>query len=254
MNLTMLLGVVLFADESLLEDCRRPGGLKALAASTRSVLRNRHYVGYAMAIAFTTGAMFGYISASPFVLQNIIGLSPAGYSAVIGACSLAVAAGSAIATRVVDKISPRPAAIGGLIVLVIIAALLLLTVTVGHVLTWATIALMACFMASVGFNYPNTTTLAMAEVRHAAGTGSALLGFLQYGAGALTPPLVGIAGHTSAVPMGIVMLAATLAALTALLLLTRGPAPCHDYLEKRLPALALDGNNRDSSAACAEHT
>jgi hypothetical protein len=77
----------------------------------------------------------------------------------------------------------------------------------------------------------------------------ALLGFLQYGAGALTPPLVGIAGHSSAVPMAIVMLAA----LTALLLLTRGPAPCYEHLDKTLPALALNMNNRNSPR-CAEHT
>src|SRR5262249_44576741 len=50
-------------------------GLKALAASTRSVLRNRHYVGYATTITLTTSAVFGYIAASPFVLQDIIGLS-----------------------------------------------------------------------------------------------------------------------------------------------------------------------------------
>jgi MFS transporter, DHA1 family, multidrug resistance protein len=249
MNLTTLFGVILFADESLPEDRRRPCGLKALASSTRSVLCNRHYIGYAMTIAFTTSAMFGYISASPFVLQNIIGLSPAGYSAVIGICSLAVAAGSVAATHVVDKISPRPSAIGGLTVLLIITALLLLTVTVGHVLTWATIALMACFMASVGFNYANTTTLAMAEVRHTAGTGSALLGFLQYGAGALTPPLVGIAGHRSAVPMGIVMSSATLAALAALLLLTRGPAPSNEHLETLLPTSASNVPKTDSPSA-----
>src|SRR5262245_62551085 len=57
MSLMMLLGVLLFADESLPIDRRRPGGLKALAASTRDVLRNRHYTGYAMTIAFTTSAM-----------------------------------------------------------------------------------------------------------------------------------------------------------------------------------------------------
>jgi len=234
MNLSMLLGVVFFADESLPEGRRRPGGLKSLAASARAVLGNRHYIGYALTIAFTTSAMFGYISASPFVLQSIIGLSPAGYSAVIGACSLAVAAGSAIATRIVNTVSPRPSVLGGLIVMLIISLLLLLTVTVGHVLAWATIALMACFMAGVGFNYASTTTLAMAEVRQAAGTGSAVLGFLQYGAGAVTPPLVGVAGHSSAVPMGIVMSGATLAALAALLLLARGPSPCRGYRDETL--------------------
>jgi hypothetical protein len=38
------------------------------------------------------------------------------------------------------------------------------------------------------------------------------------------------------------------------LLLTRGPAPCYEDLEKTLPALALDVNNRNSPPRCAEHT
>ena len=46
--------------------------------------------------------MFAYMSASPFVLQSIVGLSPAGYSIIFAACSLAVAVGSAIAGRTAE--------------------------------------------------------------------------------------------------------------------------------------------------------
>jgi DHA1 family bicyclomycin/chloramphenicol resistance-like MFS transporter len=96
------------------------------------------------------------------------------------------------------------------------------------VLPWATIALMACFMGSIGFVYANATALALTEVPQAAGTGSAVLGFLQYGMGAVTPPLVGLLGEGSAIPMGVVMFgAATLAALS-MFALTRGHVPFGD--------------------------
>jgi predicted MFS family arabinose efflux permease len=72
MNMTMLFGVIVLVDESLPEDRRSPGGLKTLPASMRDMRCNRHYAGYVMTIACTTSAMFGYTSASPFVLQNII--------------------------------------------------------------------------------------------------------------------------------------------------------------------------------------
>ncbi len=90
MNMLMLLGVLLAVGESLPEHRRRPGGLKALGASTRSVLANRHYIGYTLCMAFTAAAMFAYIAASPFVLQNILGFSPTMYSLIYGACALAV--------------------------------------------------------------------------------------------------------------------------------------------------------------------
>ncbi|KUI34321.1 MFS transporter [Mycobacterium sp. IS-1496] len=225
MNLLMLLGVVFFAPESLPAERRRPGGLDAFLTSARSVLGNRHYIGYTLTMAFAAGAMFAYISASPFVLQNIIGLSPGMYSLTFGSCALAVGAGSAISARLVKSVSPRSVLRGGVFAMVTVTTLLLVTVTVGHVTAWATIGLMACFMGSVGFIYANAAMLATTEVRHAAGTGSAVLGFLQYGTGALTPPLVGLAGQADAVPMGVVMFGFALLAAASFVLLTRGHVP-----------------------------
>lgn len=40
------------------------------------------FMGWALALAFAFGCLFSYISASSFVLQNIVGLSELGYSVV----------------------------------------------------------------------------------------------------------------------------------------------------------------------------
>lgn len=63
------------------------------------MLGNRHYLGYTLVMAFAAAAMFGYIAASPFVVQNILGFSPAAYSVTFGSCALAVGAGSLISAR-----------------------------------------------------------------------------------------------------------------------------------------------------------
>jgi DHA1 family bicyclomycin/chloramphenicol resistance-like MFS transporter len=221
MNLCTLLGVVLVVNESLPEQRRRPSGLQALASGIRSVLTNRHYLGYTTSSAFITAAMFAYVSASPFVLQDIVGLSPAAYSYTFAACSLAVAAGSAVARCTVKTIAPRRVLVGGVIALMAITALMLLTVANSEVRPVPTIALMGCFMAAIGFVYGHANMLATTEVHQAAGTGSAFLGFLQYTAGAIASPLVGVAGRSSAVPMGVVMFSTTAAAAATLLILTR---------------------------------
>ena len=221
MNLSTLLGVVIFVDESLTEDRRRPSGLKALVTSMFSLLANRRYLGYVGASAFIAAAMFGYVAASPFVLQDIIGLSPTTYSYTFASFSLSLAVGSVVARATVGSVAPRRVMAGGVITLVAITALLLATVTIGGVRPWPTIALMGCFMAGIGFLYGHAAMLAITEVRHAAGTGSAIFGFAQYAAGAVVSPLVGVAGHNSAVPMGVVMFASTSAAAAALFMLTR---------------------------------
>jgi DHA1 family bicyclomycin/chloramphenicol resistance-like MFS transporter len=221
-NLCALLGVMFFVDESLPEGHRRPSGWKALALSTCDVLANRRYLGYTATTAFMTAAMFGYVAASPFVLQDIVGLSPATYSLTFASGSVAVALGGAVARLAVKRVTPRRLLVVGVFALVVITALIMLTVTIGAVRPAPTIALMGCFMADVGFLYGHAATLAAMEVHHAAGTGSSILGFLQYLAGGVASPLVGMGGHHSAVPMGVVMFGASSAAAAALLLLTRG--------------------------------
>lgn len=222
LNLLMLLGVLLLAEESLPSERRRPGGLSALVADTRRVLGNRRYLGYTLTLAFASAAMFGYISASPFVLQNIVGLSPRTYALVFGGCAVAIATTGAISARLVGTVPPRRLLVSGISAMLVVTLLMLLNVTVGGVAGVVTIALMACFMATIGFTFSNATMLATAEVRYAAGTGSAVLGFLQYGLGALASPLVGMAGEDSAVPMGAVMFGAAVIAAVALFGLTRG--------------------------------
>lgn len=222
LNLVMLLGAVFLAGESLPVADRRPAGLKAFVGSAVSVLGNRRFLGYTLSLGFASAALFSYISASPFVLQNIIGMSPRAYSLTFGGCALAVAASGVVSARLVRTVSPRKLLFGGVSAMVIVTLLMLLDVTVGGALPWATIALMACFMATLGFTFANATTLAIGEVRYAAGTGSAVLGFVQYGLGAVVSPLVGLAGEHSAVPMGAVMFGCAALAATALLVLTRG--------------------------------
>jgi DHA1 family bicyclomycin/chloramphenicol resistance-like MFS transporter len=222
LNLVMLLGAYFMAGESLPAPQRRPAGLKAFGRSALSVLSNRRFMGYTLTLGCTSAAMFSYISASPFVLQNILGMSPRTYSLTFGACSLAVAASGLLSARLVRSVAPRTLLTGGICAMIVITLLQLVNVTAGGVLPWVTIALMACFMGTLGFIYANATTLAIAEVRHAAGTGSALIGFLQYGLGAAASPLVGLAGQYSAVPMGVVMFGAAVVAAAMLFGLARG--------------------------------
>ena len=64
-------------------------------------------------------------------------------------------------------------------------------------------------VASNGAIMGNSAALAMAEVRPVAGTGSAVLGFAQFGLGALVAPLVGLGGESSAVVPALVMTVAS---------------------------------------------
>ena len=67
-------------------------------------------------------------------------------------------------------------------------------------------------VSSVGMIFPTASALALMDYPQQAGAASSLLGLSQFIAGAIAAPLVGLAGPTSAVPLGIVVLAASASA------------------------------------------
>jgi DHA1 family bicyclomycin/chloramphenicol resistance-like MFS transporter len=100
------------------------------------------------------------------------------------------------------------------------SVLLLIDALLGPVL-WATLVLLWCTVTSLGLVVANATSMAMDEVRYAAGTGSAVLGALQFGLAAAVSPLVGIAGDHTATPMAVAMVSSAVIGALALLVLTR---------------------------------
>jgi hypothetical protein len=74
-------------------------------------------------------------------------------------------------------------------------------------------------VASVGLVMPNATALALAEHARVAGSGSALLGLAQFMIGGAVAPLVGIGGSGTALPMALIIAGMGTAALVACLTL-----------------------------------
>jgi DHA1 family bicyclomycin/chloramphenicol resistance-like MFS transporter len=65
------------------------------------------------------------------------------------------------------------------------------------------------FIASLGFIFPNSAALAMAQQGRRAGSAAALLGTIQFGLATLASALVGALGDASARPMaGVILLGA----------------------------------------------
>ena len=222
LNLLMILGAILLVKESLPPERRSAGGLKALMSNAGQVLRNRHYLGFTLTFAFSMTAMFAYIAASPFVLQNIIGLGTTTYSLVFAAIALGLTITSVLSARLVSRVGPIRLTSIGVGTLLAGSAGLLLVITLGDTPAIPTLVLLFVTVSALGFILGNATALATAQVTRYAGTGSAILGALQFTLAAIASPLVGVAGEQSAVPMAVTMVVA--AGIAALLLgaMTRG--------------------------------
>ncbi|WP_448631119.1 multidrug effflux MFS transporter [Cellulomonas soli] len=193
----MAVAAITIVRESLPVAERHRGGLAGLGRDMADILRNRAYLGSTIAVVFCFGAMFAYISASPFVLQTMLGLSTGAYSVVFAVNSVGIMAASIASTQLVDTVGPRRLVVVGAITMTSASALLVVdTVLLGTPL-WPTLGLLFVAVASLGLVAGNATMLALAEVPHAAGSGSAVLGASQFAVAALAAPLVGVAGSAA---------------------------------------------------------
>ncbi|MCX5201576.1 Bcr/CflA family multidrug efflux MFS transporter [Streptomyces sp. NBC_00237] len=210
--------------ETLPQERRQTGGVGAALRTMKGLLADRVFTGYMLTGGLAFAVLFAYISASPFVVQEIYGASPQTFSLLFGVNSVGLTIvgqinGKLLVGRVrLDKVL----GIGLAVMTLASVALLLMTSGVfGKVGLWPVAAGLFVLMSAMGLIMPSTNTQALMRTPHAAGSASALLGTSSFLIGAVASPLVGIAGEATAVPMAVVQLACSLLAVGLFLGLCR---------------------------------
>ncbi|MFF3482310.1 multidrug effflux MFS transporter [Streptomyces sp. NPDC002701] len=225
-----VIGIVLTAvvwrllPETLPPGRRHDGGTLEALRTMRGLLADRIFTGYMLTGGFAFAALFAYISASPFVVQEIYGASPQTYSIVFGVNSVGlVIVGQINGKILVGRVSlDKVLAVGLAVITLASAALLLMSAGAFGEVGLVPIAVgLFVLMSAMSLCMPNTNALALMRTRHSAGSASALLGTSSFLVGAIATPLVGIAGEHTAVPMAVVQLACSLVAVGCFMALCR---------------------------------
>jgi len=221
LGVVMTIAVLIAVPETLPRERRHRGGLRAFAAAGRQVLHNRSYVGYVVVAGSAMGALFAYVATSAFVLQSMNGLSPIAYSIdfAVNAAGMTIAA--LIAARLAGRVATRTVIMVGQVAALAAGVAMLI-----GALWFDTplIVALVCFfflMTAQGLIGPNGGALASAAVPDHPGTGSALLGFVQWVAAGTIAPIAGLGGEHTAVPMATLMIAGTGASMIGLLVIAK---------------------------------
>jgi DHA1 family bicyclomycin/chloramphenicol resistance-like MFS transporter len=218
LSLLMSLAALLAVPETLPAHRRRTGGLAATARTVRALLLDRPYLAYTLAFTFAFGALMTYVAASPFIMQNLFGLSMAAFSLAFAVNALGLIVVSTANTMLVYRFSPHRLLQAGLAVLFVAAAALCALAVIGRLSAVTGLPLLLVAVSSLGLVLGNASTVALGRVPHAAGTASALMGTLQFAFGGLVAPLAGLRGDRSAVPMALTMSVCALLAVLILML------------------------------------
>jgi DHA1 family bicyclomycin/chloramphenicol resistance-like MFS transporter len=225
--LLTFIGLLLFifsffmVGESLPKKEREQGGLTGILLAFRTLLKNREFMQYALPQGLLTGMMFAYIAASPFVLQNIYGLSPQMFSF----CFALNGFGLVIASQLAGNFSLRYTEVSVFkfgIILAASASLLLLLLLAFLAPVGFVILVLFLAISSVGIINTVGTSLSMQSQSRNAGSASALIGLMGFLFGGIVSPLVGLGSGKTGLPMGIVMVGCAISAIVIFLLYQKG--------------------------------
>jgi DHA1 family bicyclomycin/chloramphenicol resistance-like MFS transporter len=216
----ILLLVVFAFTETLPRNHRTTGGFADTMSGYRTLLSDRRFLGAVLVSGFVSAALFAYLAGATYVLQGIYGLSPQQYALAFGLNSAGFMIFGWLAARAAERWSLHGTLVVGL-VMCALGALGLLAAGLTAQPVAVVIASLLTMVSGVAVTTPPTTTIALAGYPQIAGTASSLLGMARFAFGGLAAPLVGIAGASTMLPLGIVTVAGVALAAASVTLLTR---------------------------------
>ncbi len=190
-----------------------------VARRYRRLVKDPAFVGVAIVGAATFTALFAYLSASSFILQEIYGLSAQQFGFIFGINSIGLVSGTQISARLMRRVAPRVVTAGGLAIMTLGALALLISSLLDTGLLGVVIPLFFV-IAPAGLVMPTVQVMALADHATEAGTAASVIGAANMGVAGAVSPLVGVGGNTPTA-MAIVMLGALAVGQASLWLVVR---------------------------------
>ncbi|KGT94852.1 MFS transporter [Erwinia typographi] len=208
-------------NETLLPERRSQGSIFAAWAALGQVIRHRPFMGFCLTQGFMMSGMFAYIGASPFVLQQLYGLSPQAFSFCFAANGVGLILASQISARLSPLWGEYRVVKGALTLAFVSSGSLLIAGLSGAALPIVLVALFFS-VASNGAVGVAAASLAMQSQGHRAGSASAVMGVTMFTLGGISVPITGIGG-TSVLTMTATIFGCYLLAITMFVLLAQKP-------------------------------
>ncbi|QDL91480.1 multidrug effflux MFS transporter [Paroceanicella profunda] len=196
--------------ETLPPERRRKAGPGEILRTFRALLTRRALIVPALASALAFGALFSYISGSPFVFIDLHGVDPQVYKWLFGLNALGMILASQVNRLLLRRLRAERIFLGA-IGMNILCGLALLALSGTAPLAVMMVPLWLC-ISTIPLIAANGMAIAMSHSGRHGGSASSIIGVLQFGLAALFSALVGILHNDTAFPMSGCILAAGVSA------------------------------------------
>ncbi|WP_144763499.1 multidrug effflux MFS transporter [Curtobacterium sp. 9128] len=214
-GLAVVIASILLIVETLPPARRQEAGHSTMRQRYRALFRDRIFVGVALIGAMVFSGLFSYLSASPFLFQDVFGLNAQQYGLLFAVNSIGVVLGVQISSRVAQRVGPQWILACSTATLFLASTAIIVLDLLGAGLVGVLIPLWF-FIAACGFSFPLVQVIGLAAHGKEAGTAASVLGALNFGVAGLVSPIVGWLGISHAAPMAAVMACTSAVAIVLL--------------------------------------
>lgn len=183
------------------------------------LMKDRRFIGYVLAAAFSNAGMFAYLTASPHVLIDIFHIPAQDFGWFFGANAMGFIATAQLPSRLLGRMDGARLMLGAQIAQTTAGIAMLIVSLLGFGL-WVLVPFLFLFVSLNGAVMPTASALAMRNFPLNAGMASALMGTLQFAAGVVVASILGVVPAATAVPMSAVIAGCGMTAILCRILLS----------------------------------
>lgn len=206
-----------------------------ILADFLTIAKDPQFLTYTLAGAFSFAGLFAFVAGSPIIFMEGFHMGARAFGLVFAVLVMGFIGGSQINVFLLRRFGSRQIFLAALSLQVLIGVCFLAGVYSRMAGLKSVLVLFFAFLSCIGLTYPNAAALALARFSRNAGRASALLGFMQNGAGALISVGIGMVGVHAVV----LLLSST--AIAGLAILAAGQRFIGETMDEpeREPALIL---------------
>ncbi|MBI2993100.1 MAG: MFS transporter [Gammaproteobacteria bacterium] len=216
-------GFRLFVPESVPRRGESGFSMQTLLRNKAELLSDRRFLGYLLCMLFIACGLFAFVSLSPFLLMEHMGVRKDHFGYLYGLAITGFIVGTILSGRLHGRVPGRR--LVGIGLAIIGAHVMFALAAAGVMRPAALIAPHFVYLIGMGLLMPQSVVAALGPVPHIAATATALMGFLQVTCSATLVTLLGFFQEGGQVLVAFTMCVVSLGALLAYSALVLGPRP-----------------------------